>query len=121
MDRPNSLSSFPTLRRRDQRTLAVILIVCLPLLAISICQTSPLNEKSDRSYHFEVDPNNATTTELRLLPGVGEKLADAIVLDRTLKGPFKIPADLQRVKGIGPKKIEALQPFLSEMKAREKE
>ena len=104
---------FPPLSRRDQRTLAVILTACLPFLGWTLHRASPLGEAATRSYRFQVDLDNASTIEWRLLPGIGEKLADTIVHDRAERGPFKIPADLQRVKGIGPKKFEAMQPFVS--------
>ena len=103
---------FPILSQRDQRTLAVILLVCLPFLGWSVIGTPPFADTVDRSYHFQVDPNTATAIELRLLPGIGEKLAEAIILDRHQNGPFKTSADLQRVKGIGPKKVESMKPFV---------
>ena len=75
-------------------------------------RTVPLCEATDRSHQYQVDLDHALAIELRLLPGIGEKLADAIIQDRTERGPFKIPADLQRVKGIGPKKFAAVLPFI---------
>ena len=104
---------LPALSRRDQRTLAAILLVCLPLLGWKVPGTLPFAETPGHSYHFQVDLNSATAIELRLLPGIGEKLADAIVLERAERGPFKIPAELQRVKGIGSKKLEVVRPFLN--------
>ena len=103
---------FPVLSQRDQWTLAAILLVCQPFLGWSIFGTQSFADAVDRSYHFQVDPNTAAAIELRLLPGIGEKLAEAIILDRNQNGPFKIPADLQRVKGIGPKKVESIKPFV---------
>jgi len=46
------------------------------------------------------------------LPGVGPVLADRIVQSRRDEGPFLSPADLQRVKGIGPKLMQRLAPLL---------
>ena len=103
---------FPTLSHRDQRTLAVILLVCLPLLSWSVFGTFPFVEGVDCPYQFQVDLDDATTVELRLLPGIGEKLANAIVLDRAHCGSFRDPTDLRRVKGIGSKKLEAVRSFL---------
>ena len=103
---------FPTLVLRDQRTLIAILLSCLPVLVWNIPGTQPLDESVRRSYSFQVDPNTAAAVELRLLPGIGEKLAEAIILDREKNGSFKTSADLQRVKGIGPKKVESAKPFL---------
>ena len=104
--------NFPTLSQRDQRTLVAILLACLPVLAWSVCGTQLLDGSVRRAYSFQVDPNTAMAIELRLLPGIGEKLAEAIILDRNQNGPFEVPADLQRVRGIGPKKAESARPFL---------
>jgi len=104
---------LPTLSLQDQRTLGVLLFVCLPFLAWTTSRTQPFDENTSRSYCFQIDPNSATAIEFRLLPGIGEKLADAIILERTQQGSFKIPADLRKVKGIGPKKFETVRPFLS--------
>ena len=43
---------------------------------------------------------------------MGESLAQKIVAWRKEHGPFKDLTDLRRVKGIGPKKFEAIRPFL---------
>lgn len=45
--------------------------------------------------------NTATEEELQQLPGIGEQRAADIVADRTQNGPFRIPEDITRVKGIG--------------------
>jgi DNA uptake protein ComE-like DNA-binding protein len=44
-----------------------------------------------------IDINGASAAELSLLPGIGPKLADAIVADRQSNGPFKLVEDLDRV------------------------
>ncbi len=46
------------------------------------------------------------------LPGVGPSTAKAIVAHRAANGPFRVLEDLLQVKGIGPKKLEALRPFV---------
>ena len=60
-----------------------------------------------------IDVNRAEWPELALLPNIGEQLAKRIVADRTDRGPFKDQEDLLRVKGIGPKTLETLRPYLS--------
>jgi competence protein ComEA len=50
--------------------------------------------------------------ELAQLPEMGESLAKKIVAWRKEHGPFKDLSDLRRMKGIGPKKLEAIRPFL---------
>jgi competence protein ComEA len=49
---------------------------------------------------------------LAQLPEMGESLAQKIVAWRKEHGPFKDLSELRHVKGIGPKKFEAIRPFL---------
>lgn len=51
----------------------------------------------------KININTATSGELTQLKGIGEKLADSIVQFRKENGAFKNVADLEKVKGIGPK------------------
>lgn len=60
-----------------------------------------------------LDPNTASTTQLRRLPGVGPARAEAIVAERLSGGSFESPADMARVPGIGPRIADALRPHLS--------
>ncbi len=46
------------------------------------------------------------------LPGIGSAMADRIILERTDSGPFRNAADLNRVRGLGPKRIEQLRPLV---------
>lgn len=52
--------------------------------------------------------NRASATELEALPGIGPALAARIVEGR----PYRTVDDLDRVKGIGPKKVAALRPLV---------
>jgi competence protein ComEA len=57
--------------------------------------------------------NLASADEMRKLPGIGAKRAQAIVELRTkLGGRFKRLTDLLRVKGIGPKGLKKMEPHL---------
>ena len=51
----------------------------------------------------KININTATAEELMQLKGVGEKIAQAIVAYREANDLFKSVADLEEVKGIGPK------------------
>lgn len=60
-----------------------------------------------------VDVNRAGAIELATLPGIGPKLAQALVDDREAKGPFRTVDDLKRVRGIGDGKLESIRPFVT--------
>lgn len=67
---------------------------------------SEFAEPAQQSGSLPVRINVAGLEELQRLSGVGPKLAERILLDRQLNGPFQVPGDLQRVKGIGPKTVQ---------------
>jgi competence protein ComEA len=59
-----------------------------------------------------INPNTATESQLLGLPGVGPALCARLVAARSER-PFRNLEDLDRVKGIGPAKLEKLRPHLS--------
>ncbi len=59
-----------------------------------------------------VNLNNATETELELLPGIGPRKAQAIV-DHRRTHPFHKAEELMKVKGIGRKTYGRLRPYLT--------
>ncbi|HIE09936.1 MAG TPA: ComEA family DNA-binding protein [Armatimonadetes bacterium] len=61
---------------------------------------------------LKVNVNTASERELEALPGIGPVLARRIVEHRKEQGPFKGPEDLLAVKGIGPKKLERIRPYI---------
>ena len=61
---------------------------------------------------FRVDVNTAQWPELSQLPGIGETLAQRIVQSRAVRGRFLDHQDLRRVRGIGPKTLERIRPYL---------
>ncbi len=65
--------------------------------------------KSAEATPVPIDVNRATQEELERLPGIGPKTAAAIIGYRTSNGPFRSVEDLRLVKGIGPKKLEAIR------------
>lgn len=58
------------------------------------------------------DLNRASERELRMLPGIGPALAARIVEHRRRYGGFLRVASLRDVRGIGPKLVARLGPFL---------
>src|SRR5207248_3974205 len=60
-----------------------------------------------------ININKASQAELELLPQVGPAMAKKIMDYRALHGPFKTIADLDKVKGIGPKKLAKIAPLVT--------
>jgi competence protein ComEA len=61
---------------------------------------------------FQLDVNEADWPEFTVLPGIGETLARRIVESREREGRFADVEDLRRVRGIGPKTLEEIRPYL---------
>jgi competence protein ComEA len=60
---------------------------------------------------LRLDLNVASARELDLLPGVGPKTAALIVADRAAHGPFHLPSDIRRVKGVTHRAAERIAQF----------
>ncbi len=86
----------------------------------------PLPAPSDTMRHSSslatrINPNTASVDELMTLAGVGRATAKRIVAHRTQHARsatpdapvFKRPEDLEAVRGIGPKTVDRLRPYLS--------
>lgn len=58
-----------------------------------------------------VNVNTASKEELEILPGIGEKLAEAIIEYRE-NTPFRQAEDVKNVDGIGEKKFEAIKDMI---------
>ncbi len=59
-----------------------------------------------------ININLASQTELQRLPRIGPKLSERII-DERAKKPFQSVDDLRRVKGIGPKTLANLRPYIT--------
>ncbi len=71
-----------------------------------------IDRAAPESVVFQLDVNEADWPEFTVLPGIGETLARRIVESRNADGPFADLDELQRVRGIGPKTLEQIRPYL---------
>jgi competence protein ComEA len=76
----------------------------LIVVVVLICSWFPVSWAEDAN---EININTALADELAQLRGIGEKKAETIIEFRESNGPFKLPEDLMKVPGIGPKTFEA--------------
>ncbi|HRI43598.1 MAG TPA: helix-hairpin-helix domain-containing protein [Fimbriimonadaceae bacterium] len=60
----------------------------------------------------QISINGASAIQLEELPGVGPAIAARIVEYRQANGGFKSIDELERVKGIGPKKLDSMRPYV---------
>lgn len=67
--------------------------------SFELASIEPIAENIDK-----INLNTATSDELCVLYGIGEKTASAIIDYREQNGDFQKPSELRAVKGIGDKK-----------------
>jgi competence protein ComEA len=114
------------LRRADQAAVAGLALAALVALACYWTAQGgwrrrliEIDREPPRQAQFLVDLNTARWAELAQLPGIGEGLARRIVESREREGPFVDHDDLRRIRGIGPKTMEQLRPYLRPMPGAE--
>ena len=114
-------NSNPWLRPREQASVGVMIAAALALLAavwwrhgdrggmVDVDRAAPLVAR------FQVDINRADWPELIQLPGVGQVLAQRWIAERERGGQFTSLEELSRVRGIGPRTLERIRPYLLPM------
>jgi competence protein ComEA len=65
-----------------------------------------LSDEERLLLHLPLDPNTAQARGLAFVPGLSRRLAEAVVEERGLRGPFGSVDDLRRVAGLGAKRLE---------------
>ena len=93
------------MKKNAQRVLAGLLI-----LVSSVLATPPVRAAEGKKV---VNINSADSSQLTMLPRVGQSLAQRIVDYRKENGPFKQTEDLMLVGGIGEKMFEGLKAYVT--------
>jgi competence protein ComEA len=73
--------------------------VLIIIIVLSICLTPMLSAEDMK----KININKASVVELTQLKRIGPKIGKRIVEYRENYGPFVLPEDIMKVKGIGPK------------------
>lgn len=107
----------PVLLRREQATVAVVLLVCLAISggiwwSRGGSTQQPFERRPNMQQVYRIDLNRCGWVELAQVTGIGETLARRIVELRDERGGFRSAHELLDVKGIGPKKFAELKPYL---------
>lgn len=98
------------MNHRSSTTTATTVVTALAaLLSLALLVASPALAANPAGV---VNINDASESQLALLPRVGPALAARIVGFRDENGPFKQPEDLILVPGIGDKTFERMAPYI---------
>ncbi|MDR2116739.1 MAG: helix-hairpin-helix domain-containing protein [Planctomycetaceae bacterium] len=103
------------LRYQDQITVIFFLVFFFGFIFFFSVSLKEWNQEQEKVYRFLVDPNTATAEELQTLPGIGEKLAEEIIVHREIEGPFNDHHEIMNIKGIGVKKLDTVKPYLYDL------
>jgi competence protein ComEA len=117
--RPEAARFVVPLRRVDQACCAGLLVAAMIAMVGTWLYQGGLRGRvidveraRPGTVRFQLDVNRAEWPEWSLLPGIGEMLAKRIVHSRQTSGSFQCHEDLLRVRGIGPRTLERIRPFL---------
>lgn len=82
-----------------------------PLAPSTLVSTEHTAEADRVLYGEKMNLNRADSAALELIPGIGPALARRIVDHRKKRGPFVRLEEIERVRGIGPKKRELISAW----------
>lgn len=107
----------PAVTPRFSHAAAALLAACVVLGgagAVGLARrTTPADALPRRPAAYRVDLNTADLGHIRILPGVGAAMAGRII-ERRQTRPFESAEDLLEVKGIGPKTLRRILPFITQ-------
>jgi len=90
--------------------LVAVAAAAVLVAAVSVSTAEQRADVPPRPYRVNV--NAADPATLELLPLIGAKTADRMVLHRQAHGPFASPERLRAVKGIGEQTAAAVAPWV---------
>jgi len=98
--------------------LSILLVVLTLIFGVNhpVMAKTPAGKKAKSVSAVKVQKiniNTATAEQLTSLKGIGPKKAQAIIEFRKKNGKFKKLEDLMLVKGIGKKTFEKIKPYLT--------
>jgi competence protein ComEA len=103
----------PPAKSRAQAALVALAVVAAGAVGVRAYAPRFTAAPTERTVVYKVDLNAAGERELALIPHVGPATAAAIVRHRDEHGPFASVDGLTAVKGIGPKTLEKVGPYLA--------
>lgn len=71
-----------------------------------------VTDTTEELHDYRIDINEATKIQLMELPGIGDLIAERIIAYREANGPFQSINDLLNVRGIGEKKLQAVEELI---------
>ncbi|MFN3168896.1 MAG: ComEA family DNA-binding protein [Phycisphaeraceae bacterium] len=102
--------------QQRHQAIAIGMLACLLMASVLLsAATRPEPREAfaaSESVTFRIDPNLADAPTLCLLPQVGPGIAERIVNDREVNGPFVSADDMQRVPYVGAKTKAAFAPWV---------
>ena len=94
-------------------TLLLASTIGFALIPSAYSSDKDVNSYTSSTQNELININNASFEELKALPGIGVKKAQAIIDYRTDNGRFLSVSELTNVKGIGKKMLEKLEGKVS--------
>jgi competence ComEA-like helix-hairpin-helix protein len=77
-----------------------------------IVAVTAMNNTDRMALRLPIAANTASAADLMMIPGIGLRLAEAIVNERTKSGHFSNIDDLRTIRGLGQKKLQLLSNYL---------
>lgn len=86
-----------------------------------VSRALPETETAEASDNALIDLNRAETSELEMLPGIGEVLAERIIRYREQCGGFTSVDQLTEVEGIGKSRLQEIRSLITVSQSKDQE